>query len=279
MQNKFYNFFTYFYHRILGRPLCMKKALEIKPKKPELTVVFLHGIAANSSTWKHTFSQLSREPALAHTRLVALDLLGFGKSLKADWLDYNYADYDEALGTALNKLHIKTPVIIVGHSMGCLITAHYAKNHRKCLSGLILVSPPILMQDELAKLPDKFYLKSYSSLHKLAEDPAVKTLAAFITKVSSFRDKYLKTTAFARSMENIILNPNNYKTFEKLNVPTHIIHGHFDPLVYGPNLVRVSKNNPSHLKLYKVMGDHDLSLTKRKKILTLIEKALKDETL
>lgn len=279
MKTKLYNFITHFFYKFFHIPLRFKVGLEIKPKKPELTVVFLHGIAANSSTWKTTFNQLAKDKDLANTRLVSLDLLGFGKSLKADWLDYSYAEYDSALGTTLNKLHIKTPVIIVGHSMGCLIASHYAKNHSHQISELILVSPPILMRDELAKLPDKFYLKSYSSLHKIANDPTVKTLASFITKVSSFRDKYLNSIAFQRSMENVILNPTNYKSFVNLKIKSTIIHGHFDPLVYRPNLTKVTKENPKYLKLVRVMGDHDLSKPKRDKILSIIKQAAKNANL
>ncbi len=273
MKKTLYNFFTYFYHKTLHRPIRLKTALEIKPKKPVLTVVFLHGIASESSTWKTTFKQLSKDKDLSRVRFIALDLLGFGKSLQPDWLDYNYADYDSALGLTLNKLHIRTPVILVGHSMGCLIAAHYAKNHSKRISEMVLISPPILLQDELAKLPDKFYQKSYSSLHKIAEDPAIKTLASFITKISSFRGQYLNSVAFERSMNHIILNPENYQTFVSLKTPSTIIHGHFDPLVYRPNLSSVAKDNKTYLKLYRVMGDHDLSKPKRDKLLTIIKKA------
>lgn len=279
MQSRLYNFITYFRHKILHAPLVFKIGLEVKPKKPELTVVFLHGISANSSTWRTTFNQLSKNRDLKNTRLVALDLLGFGKSLKADWLDYTYAEYDSALGTTLNKLKIKTPVIIVGHSMGCLVATHYAKNHSRQISELILVSPPILMRNELAKLPDKFYLKSYSSIHKIANDPAIKALASFITKVSSFRSKYLDSTAFQRSMDNIILNPDNYSLFINSNTKSTIIHGRFDPLVYGPNLTKVTKANHTHLKLIRTIGDHDLSKPKRDKILNIIKQAANHATL
>ncbi len=55
-----------------------------KVQHPKLTVVFLHGISATSETWRNTLRQLSKDPDLTEVRIIALDLLGFGKSLRAD---------------------------------------------------------------------------------------------------------------------------------------------------------------------------------------------------
>ena len=282
MQSKSYNFWTYFYYKTLGRPLRLKIGLSRKVKNPVLTVIFLHGISANSGTWRETFSQLSKDANLNRVELIGLDLLGFGKSLKSDWLDYSYSDYETALKKSLKKLRLKTPGIFVGHSMGSLILADFLKNLTKTelkrlnLKTTILVSPPVLKPRELASLPDKFYLKSYSSLHRLSDSLPIKTIAGFISKISSFRREYLKSTAFTKSMENIILNPNNFKTFENLPLKTTIIHGRFDPLVFGPNLEAVAKKN-KNLELINVMGDHDITSRKRAKIEEILLKSVKDE--
>ena len=103
MQSKSYNFWTYFYYKTLGRPLRLKIGLSRKVRNPVLTIVFLHGISANSGTWRETFSQLSKNANLNRVELIGLDLLGFGKSLKSDWLDYSYSDYETALKKSLKK--------------------------------------------------------------------------------------------------------------------------------------------------------------------------------
>jgi len=284
MQSKSYNFWTYFYHKTLGRPLKLKIGLSRKVKNPALTVIFLHGISANSSTWRATFSELIKNQTLNRVNLISFDLLGFGNSLKADWLDYNYSDYESALKTSLKKLRLKTPVVFVGHSMGSLILANFIKNLTKTelkrlnLKTAVLVSPPVLKSKEVASLPDKFYLKSYSSLHSLADSLPIKTLAGFISKISSFRREYLKSAAFAKSMENIILNPRNFATFENLEFKTTVIHGRFDPLVFGPNLESLAKKN-KNLELINVIGDHDITSRKRAKIEEIILKAVKDEVI
>lgn len=274
-----YDAVQYTKHKILRRPIVLKANYDNKIKKPEATVVFLHGIAATSATWKGTTQQFSKDPSLKNVRLITLDLLGFGKSLRPDWLNYNYEDFDRALDRTFKKLHIKSPLILVGHSMGGLIAAHYAAefSYTANLIGLILVSPPVLMSNDLAKLPDKIYAQSYGALNKLAkEEPAVEVIGKFVQRYSSFRSDYLTTAAFGKSMDAVILNRQNYHTFTKIKLPTLIIHGRFDPLVMRSNLKRVAERN-RHVRYVGVLGHHDISANKRTKILTEIKRLLKEE--
>lgn len=275
-QPKFYNLSTKFYHKTLKRPFFFKKSLEILPESPTLTVVFLHGISADSSTWQKTFINLKKNNDFPSIRFIALDLLGFGKSLKADWLNYDFKEFDKALKNSLKKYHIKTPIILIGHSMGCLIAANFAKSNKKLVKNLVLISPPIIKKDEIAKLPDKFYAKTYSSIEKFANTPSLKTLAKFAESASSFRGQYLDTKAFNETMKNLILNPHNFNTFCELSLPTTIIHGRLDPLVIGKNLDEIAQQN-THIRLSPVMSTHDISRQKYDKMILALKKALNDD--
>lgn len=279
MASKLYNAGTWIWHRIFHVPIRLKTAYHRKVRKPKLVVIFLHGISATSATWQTTFRQCEKDAELSQVELVALDLLGFGKSLKADWLKYTYHDYDRALHNSIKKLHAHCPIIIIGHSMGSLIAADYTVNYELTRepASLILVSPPLLMADELAKLPDQIYTKSYRSIHGFAKDvAAADVIAKIIQKFSSFRSDYVKTKAFERSMKNIILNHANYQTFVSLHRPTLIVHGHFDPLVMSSNLKRAAHRNPRYLKYVSVIGQHDISAGKRAKIILRIKQVLKE---
>lgn len=279
-KGKFYNWRTRFLHRFLRRPIRLKVAYDTKNKHPRLTVIFLHGISATSATWRTTIRQLSANPDFENVRFIALDLLGFGKSLQANWLDYDYLDYEKALDNTLKHLKISSPIVLIGHSMGSLIAANYAVNYNSNfnLVNLILVSPPVLMSEELAKLPDKVYTKSYGSLYRLAKDePAIEVVANFVQRFSSFSSRYIKTPAFERSMDNIILNPENYHTFTKIRIPTLILHGHFDPLVMRSNLKKIATANSQYVRFISVIGHHDISTQKRNKIMIELKRILREQ--
>lgn len=280
MSSKLYNTSTWIWHKVLRAPIRLKAGYDNKMRKPQLTVVFLHGICATSDTWKTTLRQLTSVEDFTKVRFVALDLLGFGKSLRADWPKYDEESYSRALHKALRKLKTKGKLVIVGHSMGCLIAANYAVNfsHPVEISKLILISAPVLMANEQAKLPDQIYTKSYYSLHKIVDEvPAAGVIARIAQKFTSFQSTYMNSTATHRSMDNIILNPHNYQTFVKIHVPTLLIHGHFDPLVLGVNLKRVAEHNPRYVKYTSVIGQHDISAGKRAKIVTELKKTLKEQ--
>lgn len=279
MLRALYNSGTWIWHKILRVPIRFARVYDNKVRHPKLTVVFLHGISATSDTWRTTLREFSKNEDLQSVRLVALDLLGFGKSLKADWLQYNEEEYSIALNNSLKKLRNDGRIMVVGHSMGSLLAADYVVNYESPvkIKHLILISPPVLMADDLAKLPDKVYTKSYGSLHKIAKEiPAAEVVARLVQRFSSFRSDYIKTAAFEKSMNNIILSNKNYQTFVKLHIPTTIIHGHFDPLVMSSNLKRATKRNPRYLRYVSVIGQHDISAGKRAKILLGIKKVLKE---
>ncbi len=276
--SKIYDLVTSFWYRTMDHPLRLHSAFDNHRKDPVLTVVFLHGISATSTTWWTLLRDFDRDPHFRKVRFVTIDLLGFGKSPHASWMEYDYAEYNAALDHSLVALGISSPVILVGHSMGALIAADYVTNFqpKANLQHLILVSPPVLMAKESARLPDEIYTKSYRALNQLAKDePAIEVIANFIQRFSHFRGKYLKTAAFGKSMNNIILNPHNYQTFLKIRIPTLLLHGHFDPLVMRSNLKKVAEHNPK-VRYVSVIGHHDVSSSKRIKILAEVKQVLQE---
>ena len=57
--------------------LVLEKAYDsCKAKEPELTVIMIHGIASDSTTWNHALDYLEGTMSLKEVRFVTFDLLG-----------------------------------------------------------------------------------------------------------------------------------------------------------------------------------------------------------
>lgn len=267
----FYNFL----HKFLKIPITMRVRYDhCIAKNPELTVVFLHGIASSYATWREVLPPLTKDKDLSKVRFVALDLIGFGKSEKPDWYGYDYASYRKTLARTLKKLKIHTPIVLCGHSMGCLISIDFAANGDRLIDQLILISPPIIKGSEVAGVQDQVYTKLYGELRMHTGAKPVSVIATFVDALSSFEKRSLNTPAFRKTMDNIILNKENYGTAANLKVPMEVIHGRFDPLVIGANLKKLAERN-SHFKLTETFGGHDMTGAKAKKI----DKVFKDTML
>ena len=267
----FYNFL----HKFLKIPITMRVRYDhCIAKNPDLTVVFLHGIASSYATWREVLPPLAKDKDLSKVRFVALDLIGFGKSEKPDWYGYDYASYRKTLARTLKKLKIHTPIVLCGHSMGCLISIDFAANGDHLIDQLILVSPPIIKRSEVAGVQDQVYTKLYGELRMHTDAKPVSVIATFVDALSSFEKRSLNTPAFRKTMDNIILNKENYSTAANLKVPMEVIHGRFDPLVIGANLKKLAERN-SHFKLTETFGGHDMTGAKAKKI----DKVFKDTML
>jgi len=95
-------------------------------------LVLIHGIGGDADEWAFCL-----EPLSASHRVIALDLLGFGRSDKP-FLAYSIAVFVEVLEAFLHKLQLARPTLI-GESLGGWITAAYALQDPQAVDKLILV--------------------------------------------------------------------------------------------------------------------------------------------
>lgn len=260
-------------------PPVMTLRFDVGPKlDPAKTVIFLHGIAASYKTFRPTLSQITLDPDFKHTRLMAFDLIGFGRSKRPRNWPYDFESYRKVLRKTFQKYHIRGPVIIVGHSMGCLIAADFAQDqkiHKRRLQveSLILVSPPVFRPKDTQYLPDRFLIKSYRDIARHSSNSAVQTIAAFASHISSFENRNFNTPAFRRSMEQLIISPATWRTLSKIRIPTTIIHGLADPLVIGQNLEALAKRS-RHIEYITCLGAHDILGAKQRKLIQTIKAKL-----
>jgi pimeloyl-ACP methyl ester carboxylesterase len=105
-------------------------------------VVFIHGVASPYHVWDANFPTV----ADAGYRAVRYDRYGVGYSDRPRGIRYNPDLFDRQLLELVGKLKVKTPLTLVGFSLGGAISVIFAERHPELVKGLILVSPGGLPQ-------------------------------------------------------------------------------------------------------------------------------------
>jgi pimeloyl-ACP methyl ester carboxylesterase len=119
----------------LGCALPTGQFVRYREKAGEGTpVVLLHGIGSGSGSW---ISQLSSN---TDQRLLAWDAPGYADSTALQLDRPAAADYARVLATWLGELHIEK-LHLVGHSLGCLISAAFARLYPQQVKSLLLLAP------------------------------------------------------------------------------------------------------------------------------------------
>jgi pimeloyl-ACP methyl ester carboxylesterase len=243
-------------HHFGHRPYRLHVAVDRRVPTEHATIIFWHGVAANSQTWDKVIGAMAQNPAFSKTRLVAIDLLGFGRSPAPTWSDYAVDDNLRALRFTLKKLHVRAPLILVGHSMGGLLAVEYAARYPRGIAALALASPPFLKPTESGALFDRLYRKIYVRLKNAADTKRLEKVAQTFEKFTSFDSKSLKNQSFRRAMQNVVIGGQAWSAVSRLNLPIEIFHGTFDSLVNGTNLATLAKL--PNVTLHKSGVGHDV---------------------
>ncbi len=96
------------------------------------TVVLIHGLGDQGSVWKNVIDPLAK-----YHRVIAVDLIGFGRSDKP-LLDYRTQTFVDFFDGFLSALRIDRPSLI-GNSLGGWVAALYAAERPANVDRLVLV--------------------------------------------------------------------------------------------------------------------------------------------
>ena len=105
------------------------------------TILFVHGYCGAAYNFLPLFPFLA-----SRCRCVAVDLPGCAGSAKPD-IEYSIAFFVDFLDSFRRKLGLGR-FVLVGHSMGGQISAHYAQRHPRAVEKLVLVAPDGLAGEE-----------------------------------------------------------------------------------------------------------------------------------
>jgi len=225
-------------------------------RKP--TIILLHGIAATSKTWVPLIKELNTN---TH-RIIAIDLLGFGKSIKPTDCKYTVDDHTMYVRKTIKKLRIKGKYKIVGHSMGSIIAAHYCNLFPSEIDRAYLLSSPLYPNDPesniIAQKRKDLYLKAYEFI--LQNKDFTINNSQFMRKLLRIEDgidvNENNWNSFKLSLQNTIIIQDAYNDIKNAPISIHIIYGAMDEFLVPESIDKLAKFN--HVTVTKLLAVNHL---------------------
>ncbi len=207
--------------------------------------------------------------------MLAVDLLGFGDSPRPSWKTYDVSTQTKSLATTLLTLQIAQPIILVGHSLGALVSAHFAATLPNfAVKSLILCSPPFYQPEDESRLGERQLRSIYRQI--IATPEAGKVIASSLAKKyrwlnPGFRVDESNLQIFLDTLDAAIINQKSLDDIAKISQPIDIFYGQFDPVVISHNLKQI--NQRESVTLTKLLtSSHEIDTSYAKKVAKTINK-------
>lgn len=224
---------------------------------PGPVIVLVHGIASSSVTFARLFPIIDGKH-----RVIAIDLLGFGRSPSPLDATYTIEEHTAAIDATIRSIGLREPFILVGHSMGSLIAARYAARNPSRLLRLVLVSPPIYITptaigDPRDRATMDVYLRAYEYLR--ANKGFTMRTAQGLSRISPIRNvlevSEANWEAVRLSLQNSIESQTTISDIAAVRVPIDIVYGALDPFLFAGGLRIVEQMR--HVTMHRVeANDH-----------------------
>ena len=233
-------------------------------------IILVHGIASSSITFYEVIPLLT-----PNHRVIAVDILGFGQSPAPAGCEYRLEDHVRALAATIRSLKLREPFVLVGHSLGSLISTRYAAmqgqgpgvNAWRRLTGsgtvsrMVLVGPPVYVSpsdigDPRVKARVSAYLRAYDFLR--ANKDFTLANAAFMSRLlpkGIFELTEKTWTPFIKSMEHCIESQTVVSDIASLKVPVDVIYGALDAFNAQGSMTIIERMR--HVTMHRVeANDH-----------------------
>lgn len=238
-------------------------------------ILLLHGLLSSHSYW----DEVAKHIPTNKYEVIAPDLLGFGQSDKPKDLDYKIDDHVAAIEKAVFD-NIKTPVTLVGHSMGAMIALRLATKYPDRVKSLVLVNLPLFPD---AKQAGRIVKKSLRPLQRVYVSRAgivlygmrnnvLKTFIAQSVQSSGSQlpndvvaDYYKHNwQSFKRSLVNVVFNHSTHTDLQGTATKTKFIYSKDDPFLAPAALETI--DGLSHFDRIELEGQHRLPIEQARRI-------------
>ena len=231
----------------------------IPVEKPGAVLLCVHGLGFSSKS----FTEFGRRMAGRGFAVYAVDVRGFGEWMKRETkeqLDFESCLSDiEAALQSLRKAYPKTPIFLVGESMGGAIALRATSRYPELINGLVSSVPS---SDRYAKLSSELIVGARYLEHKDKEMNIAPEIMNKATSNTALRAKWE-----AEPTNRMKMTPKELKQFDDFmkgnqdaavlvaNTPVLMLAGFKDKLVKPEGTISLFNELSTQDKLLMVVGD------------------------
>jgi pimeloyl-ACP methyl ester carboxylesterase len=219
--------------------------VELNPGGKE-TVVFIHGLGSYLKFWRYQLDAFAE----AGYHVIALDMVGYGKSSKPSTFPYTMEAMADVVRELKNSLGVDKP-ILVGHSMGGQTALSYAIRYPDELKALVLTSPAGF--EKFSRREKEWFSAAFSvAFVKSTPEEGIwgsvrkgnfyrwrdelNWLIEERVRLSTAKEFDAYAYAQVKSVHGLTHTEFTRASLDKITAPTIIVFGHQDRLIPNPFL-------------------------------------------
>lgn len=193
-------------------------------------ILLVHGVGEHSGRYEHVGAALSEKGF----DVLSYDQRGFGETGGRRAFVEDFAEFtDDVADLITERRTLGVPVVLMGHSLGGLISANYLVNDRPQPDFAVLSAPALAASiptwqrfavPVLGRLSPKLHVKSDFDGSILSRDPDVQ---------KAYDDDPLRVDGVSASLGRQIMKAmaSTAQSLDKITIPTYVLHGAEDALV------------------------------------------------
>ena len=197
---------------------------------PRAAILLVHGIGEHSARYEHIGDALSD----AGFDVLSFDLRGFGETAGRRAFVADFSEYtDDVADLPAERRQLGVPVVLMGHSLGGLISTNYLVGSDPQPDFAVLSAPALTAEiprwqrfaaPVLSRIAPNLHITSDFDGSVLSRDEAVQ---------AAYNEDPLRVDGTTASLGAQIMHAmkSTQAPLDRLGVPTYVLHGDADTLV------------------------------------------------